>query len=209
MPPPQRLMPLPTPSAERRRTLLAAALAIAALPPARAAAPFGLVELAALLAQNRSGEATFTERREVAMLAQPLVSSGRLWFQAPDTFVRETLKPRPEKLAVVGNTLTITQGARSRSLALDAAPEAGLVVEAIRGTLTGNRAALERHFNATVTGNAERWLLELVPNDDRLRQQVASVQVNGQQALVREIRLLLPDGDRSVMTVEPVAAAAR
>jgi hypothetical protein len=38
------------------------------------------------------------------MLDRTLQSSGRLSFKAPDSFVRETLKPRHEKLAVDGNT---------------------------------------------------------------------------------------------------------
>jgi hypothetical protein len=44
-----------------------------------------------LLATVRSGEATFVERREVALLDRTVVTSGRLSFEAPDTFVRETL----------------------------------------------------------------------------------------------------------------------
>ena len=87
-------------------------------------------------------------------------SSGRLSFKAPDSFVRETLKPRHEKLAVDGNTLTMSLGERSRTMQLDASPEAAVIVEAIRGTLTGNRAALERLFETTVSGDAERWSLE-------------------------------------------------
>jgi hypothetical protein len=142
------------------------------------------------------------------MLDQTLESSGRLSFEAPDTFVRETLKPRREKLAVAGNTLTITQGTRSRSMPLDSAPEAAVIVEAIRGTLTGNRESLDRYFTSSVSGSAERWSLELVPIDARLRGQVAAVRVSGQQAIVREVEVLLNDGDRSVMTIEPASPRA-
>jgi hypothetical protein len=92
---------------------------------------------------------------------------------------------------------------------LDASPEAGVIVEAIRGTLTGNRAALERHFETTVAGSAERWSLDLVPRELRLRGQVASIKVRGEQAIVRVIDVLLADGDRSVMTIEPTAAVTR
>ncbi len=158
-----------------------------------------------LLGQVRSGEATFTETRRVEMLDRTLMSSGRLSFRAPDTFVRETLKPRHEKLAVDGNTLTMTLGERSRTMQLDASPEAAVIVEAVRGTLTGNRGALERLFEATVSGAPERWALELVPRDLRLRGQVQSVRLSGREATVREVQVLLADGDRSVMTIEPVA----
>ena len=44
------------------------------------------------------------------MLERTLESSGRLSFEAPDTFVRETLKPRRDRVAVVGNTLTMSRG---------------------------------------------------------------------------------------------------
>lgn len=179
--------------------------------PARAAG-FDLAELTALLAQVRSGSATFVERREVAMLDRTQESSGRLSFEAPDTFVRETLKPREEKLAVVGNTVTMSRGGRSRTLQLDAAPEAAVVVEAIRGTLTGNREALERLFETRVTGAAERWTLELVPRASRLREQVSSVTVRGERGKVGEVAVRLADGDRSVMAIQPEAggpAAAR
>ena len=127
-------------------------------------------------------------------------------FKAPDVFVRETLKPRREKLAVDGNTLTMSIGERIRTLQLDASPEAAVIVEAIRGTLTGNRAALERLFETRVVGDASAWTLELVPRDLRLRGQVASVRVSGRESVVREVRVNLADGDHSVMTIEPVAA---
>jgi hypothetical protein len=171
------------------------------------AADLDLATLTTLLARVRSGEATFTETRRVEVLDRTLESSGRLSFRAPDSFVRETLKPRREKLAVDGNTLTMSLGDRSRTMQLDASPEAAVIVEAVRGTLTGNRESLERLFVAAVSGTAERWSLELVPRDLRLRGQVASVRVSGHESVVREVAVLLADGDRSVMTIAPVVAS--
>ena len=186
----------------RRLAALLAGLAMAA---ATSAAGFDLAQLTAQLARVKSGEATFTEKRRVEMLDRTLESSGRLAFRAPDTFVRETLKPRREKLEVTGNVLTMSIGERSRTLQLDSAPEAAVIVEAVRGTLTGNRESLERLFDASVSGSAERWSLDLVPRDLRLRGQVASVRVSGHGPTVREVQVLLADGDRSTMTIEPLA----
>ncbi len=170
-------------------------------------AAFDLTQLTTLLARVKSSEAVFTEKRMVNILAQTLESSGRLSFTAPDTFVRETLKPRQEKMAVVGNSVTLSSGSRSRTVPLDSVPEAAVIVEAIRGTLTGNRQVLERHFGATVSGNAQRWVLELVPIEPRLRELVSFVQLSGQQSLVREVTIAMADGDRSVMKIEPVLAS--
>lgn len=170
------------------------------------AAAFDLDALMAQLAQVKSGEATFTEKRTVFQLDQTLESSGRLTFAAPDSFTRETLKPRRERLAVVGNQLTMSQGSRSRSTTLDSVPEAVVIVEAIRGTLTGNRETLERHFTPQLLGAADRWSLDLVPRDARLRGQVSQVRVSGRQGQLREVQITMTDGDRSVMQIEPVTA---
>jgi hypothetical protein len=191
--------------AGRLVTLALACAFVLASPPSAVAAAFDLEALTALLAKVRSGEATFVETRRIEMLDRTLTSSGRLTFKAPDVFVRETLRPRHEKLAVDGNTLTMSIGERSRTLQLDASPEAAVIVEAIRGTLTGNRVALERLFETRVGGDASAWTLELVPRDLRLRGQVASVRLAGRESAVREVRVLLADGDHSVMTIEPIA----
>jgi len=195
---------------DRRRTLasLLALVSAVALPSvARAQAAFDIVQLMQLLAQVKAGEAAFTEKRTVAMLDRTLESSGKLSFEAPDTFVRETLKPRHERLAVVGNMVTMSQGQRTRTVPLDSVPEAAVIVEAIRGTLTGNREAIERNFSASVSGAAARWTLELVPRVPRLRELVISVRVSGQQALVREIVVAMADGDRSVMSITPLGGS--
>jgi len=192
----------------RRFAVLLAGLAAAAAAAGTSAADFDLTQLTTQLARVKSGEATFTEKRRVEMLDRTLESSGRLAFRAPDTFIRETLKPRREKLEVTGNVLTMSLGERSRTLQLDSAPEAAVIVEAVRGTLTGNRESLERLFDASVSGSIERWSLELVPRDLRLRGQVASVQVSGRGPTVREVQVLLADGDRSTMTIEPLPGSA-
>ena len=168
---------------------------------------FDLDALMQALAQARSGEATFTEEREVRQLGQTLRSSGRLRFAAPDTFVRETDSPRRERLAVVGNELTMTQGGRTRTVLLDSLPEAAIVVEAIRGTLTGNRATLERYFAAQLQGRMEAWQLELVPRDPQLRRQVERLRLAGRRGEVREVRIALADGDSSMMWIQPLAGA--
>jgi len=176
---------------------------------ARPALAFDLDELLGRLARVKSGAATFVERRTVFQLDQTLESSGRLSFTAPDTFVRETLAPRHDRLAVSGNVLTMSIGNRSRSVPLDATPEAQVLIEAIRGTLTGNRPLLEKHFETRLQGNAEQWELALVPRDARLRGQVARVRVGGRAAELREVAVTMADGDQSVMQIAPLAPPAR
>jgi len=162
-----------------------------------------LPQLMGLLSQNRSGEATFTELRFVHGLDQPLESTGTLSFAAPDKFTRKTLSPRAESMSIDGNTLTLSRGSRSRSLALDAAPEMIGIVEAVRGTLTGNSQTLQRYFSSSVAGTPDKWTLELTPLDDRLARALRRVTLGGRQGELRSVEMLFPGGDHSLMTIEP------
>ena len=172
------------------------------------AAAFDLPELMSLLSQVRSGEARFTEQRQVKGLDAPLVSSGTLSFAAPDRFTRQTLSPRPEGMAVEGNMVTLSRGGRSRTFVLDASPETEAIVEAVRGTLTGNAQALQQHFKVKVAGSAAQWTLELLPIAPRLQVLLASVRISGRRAELRTVEMAMADGDRSVMQIETMAAGA-
>ena len=190
---------------ELRRAL--AALLLLAAPCARAA--FDLEAVMALLAQRKSGEARFTEERFVSGLdGPPLRAKGRLSFSAPDRFARYTTEPRAESMEVQGNVAVLRRGERTRQLALDAVPELGALADALRGTLSGDARALQRHFRVAVAGSAERWVLTLAPLDERLGQQVRQLEIAGQGADVRSVEMRLAGGDRALMLIEPLTPAS-
>lgn len=169
-----------------------------------AMAAFGLQELTGLLAQRKSGEARFTEERFVGGLDGPLRASGTLSFTAPDRFARVTTEPRAESMAVDGNQMVLKRGGRTRQMALDALPEVTALIEAVRGTLTGNAVTLERHFRITVDGGPAQWTLLLVPRDERLATQVRELKITGMRGDLRVVELWLAGGDRSVMVIDPL-----
>lgn len=160
--------------------------------------------LVALLGQRGNTEARFVEERFVSGLELPLRSSGTLSFSAPDRFSRQTLEPRPEAMSVAGNTVTMTRGGRTRQMTLDAVPEATALLEALRGTLNGDLATLQKYYSARVDGTAARWRLTLIPLAQRLSTQVRQLDIEGQGGDLRSVELLLAGGDRSVMSIEPI-----
>ncbi|CAN5135295.1 hypothetical protein BH10PSE17_BH10PSE17_38540 [soil metagenome] len=129
----------------------------ATLAVAQAATPFDLDTLMARLATIKSGQARFTERKTVSVLDRPVESSGELSFAAPDRFTRRTLSPRAESVEVVGDQLTFTSGGKSRKAQLSSVPEAAAIIDALRGTLTGDRVRLERVFTVKLSGTENQW----------------------------------------------------
>lgn len=191
------------PESLRRRTVLLLALACGTAP---AWAAFDLAALMAQLAHRTGGEARFTEERTVTTLDTPLRASGRLSFRAPDRFARYTEEPRAESMEVQGNNVVLKRGTRTRQMALDAIPELAALADAMRGTLNGDAAALQRHFRADVAGAPARWVLTLTPTDSRLARSVEQLQIAGLGSDVRSIDLRLAGGDRSLMLVEPLTS---
>ncbi len=133
----------------------------------------------------------------------PLDASGTLSFKAPDQLTRRTLTPRPETMVVDGNTLTLSRGGRTRTMTLDSMPELLGMVEAVRGTLSGDAVVLQRYFRTTLSGAPARWSLDLLPVDDRLAAQVRSVRISGSASEVLRVDMEFIGGDRSVMIIVP------
>ncbi len=182
----------------RARVLLLALLCAAA--PAWA---FDMPELMGLLSKQKQGGASFTEQRYVRGVDGPLAASGTLSFTAPDQLVRRTLSPRPETMAVDGNTLTLSRSGRTRTMPLDSVPELLGLVEAMRATLAGNASVLQRYFSIQVTGSATEWALDLSPIDGRLSSQITALRLVGRAGEVLGIEMAFRGGDRSVMTIVP------
>ncbi|MBS0454533.1 MAG: outer membrane lipoprotein carrier protein LolA [Proteobacteria bacterium] len=182
--------------------VLALALLLGAASPAWA---FDLSELMSQLARQKGGEAGFVEQRFVRGVDGPLNSAGTLSFSAPDKLARSTVSPRPESMVVEGNTLTLSRAGRTRTLTLDSMPELQGMVDALRGTLTGDAKLLQQHFRTQVAGSQANWTLDLQPIDERLASQVRSVRLNGRQGQVLGVEMEFIGGDRSVMTISPKA----
>jgi len=186
------------------RLLAAAGLALALL-SAPAHAAWDVEQLMQALAQNKSGRATFVEKKYIAMLDKPVESSGDLLYTAPDRLEKRTVKPKPESMVLEGNTLTVERGRRQYVLALQDYPELGAFTESIRGTLAGDQKALARIYNITLDGNEERWTLTLRPIEPKMAAAVQRVVIHGSHADLRSIEIEQADKDRSVMTITSTA----
>lgn len=164
---------------------------------------FGANALMLLLATHPSGEARFVETKHMALLSQPLVSKGTLNFTPPDKLAIRTLEPKPEALVVDGDWIARTADGKTRRIQISAQPEAAGIVEGIRGSLSGNRTALDNNFVLAVSGAASQWRMALTPKDGRIRKLIERIVVEGRQNTITRITTEQADGDRSVMDITP------
>ena len=184
---------------------LFAGLLVVVLSAPSYAADWDLDQLMNGLAQTRSGHARFVEKKSIAILEQPVESSGDLLYTAPDRLEKRTLKPKPETMVVNGDNLQIERGRQKIQLQLQTYPELAAFIDSIRGTLAGDRKALERSYQLSLEGAAQGWTLKLVPVDSKMKQVVALIRITGVRDEIRSIHVTQVDGDSSVMLIEKVA----
>lgn len=172
--------------------------------PLASAADIQLGDLMQLLAQTQSAQATFVEKKYIGIVDTPVESSGELSFTAPDKLEKRTLKPKAEALILHGSQLTVDLDGKRRSLRLQDYPEVAAFVESIRGTLAGDRTALEKVYKLDLSGSSEKWQLVLTPTQPRMAKVITRIRIQGRQADIRTIDFDQADGDRSEMVVTNV-----
>jgi hypothetical protein len=159
----------------------------------------------AALSRVQEVRSAFREEKRLSGLTVPLTSSGTLLYLAPDRVEKRTSEPFLEEIVVDGDRLTYAKPAEGvrRTVGLDAAPELRGLVEAVRGTLAGDLEALQRYYSVGFESVGEGWRLTLVPVDERLRDFLKVVRIDGRETELHRVETIEPDGDMARMAIEP------
>jgi len=173
-------------------------------PTSHAESTWDLDQLMQSLATSKSGHASFIEKKSIAILDKPVESSGELFYAAPDRLEKRTLKPKAESMVLDKDKLIVEQRGRKHVLSLQSYPEIAAFIDSIRGTLAGDRKALERNYKLSITGTQQDWDLSLLPLEDKMKKVVNSINISGYDNMLKTIEIKQADGDSSVMIITPL-----
>ena len=152
---------------------------------------------------------SFLEVRDSPMLKTPLRVSGEYVRPDEDTLVREVQAPYRETTTIRGDEATIAREGRApRRFKLTRAPELAALQASFGALLSGDRAALERHYSVRSEGARERWTLTLAPKDAALAARVREVALYGRGAELRCIETRPAEGDIQRTLLATAARAA-
>ena len=188
-------------SATRWPALLALAALLAVSPPIVRSSSDDLQELMSLLAARRHGQVDFVEQHFLAVLKRPVESFGVMTYDAPHRLEKRTVEPRPERLVLDGDEITVERKGHTHVVELAAYPSLLPFIESLRATMAGDLPALERAFNVDFAGNVERWTLTLSPRDSKLSSTVSRVRIDGSRDVLSKVEIFEANGDRSLMTL--------
>jgi hypothetical protein len=167
------------------------------------AAGWDITRLMQELAQVKTAQGRFVERKHLAILNAPLELSGTLVYVAPSRLEKHTVAPRPESLVLERDELSIESKERKqrRTLVLQDYPVIWAFVESIRSTLAGDLPTLRRFYQLSLDGGERRWRLTLKPNEPGMQDVVSEIRISGDRSWINAIEIIETGGDRSVMTI--------
>ena len=158
--------------------------------------------LLARLAAVPERRTAFREQRRFAAIDGVLESSGQLVFRRGH-LEKTTTWPQAERLEVDGDRLVLTQGNDApRVIDMASVPELRVLIDAIRGPLSGDAAALRAAFTATTSGSMAGWTLDLVPRDPAAARLLRRVRLEGHEDQPSRLSLVQANGDEQVMTIQ-------
>lgn len=188
------------------RALLGAGLVLTLLfLPLRpsSAADDALDTMLAGLAQHPHAQVSFSEETHSQLLTHDLHSTGVLRFDAPDRLEKQTLTPTAEDLIVEGDTATIIRGHHQSSIRLSEYPQLSSLLEGIRATLSGNRAALDQRFQLAFAVAGPGWELRLAPPPTTPHPGFKLIVLRGHGDALDNVALDQSNGDHTTIVLSP------
>jgi len=163
---------------------------------------FDLEALFAEFAAMPGLEARFREEKRIALLREPLVSHGVLYFAPPDRLLRHVREPVESTLLLRGRELSIGSSRGIRTIDLAANPVLRMFVDPFRLLLAGDIEALRKSYRVQLeaSGNppARRWEIRLEPLHSPVQDAIAWIRLSGQGRELFELEVREVSGDVTI-----------
>ena len=160
-----------------------------------------LKNLLASIRRNRTTQANFQEQRVIHLMKKPILSSGKVWFQAPNKFRREVTGNSPSLTVSDGRQLWIyyPKFKSAERYPLGKGSPLDSTVAAINSSL--NLEDVEENFQITAEKLDHGYELRLIPRAASMKRvfQKLDLRIND-EFRVERTDMLLPNGDRIVTT---------
>ena len=148
-------------------------------------------------------EATFREEKQLAVLTEPIVNHGVLYFLRPGHLVRRVTRPTFSEVHVSPGKLRTKDEEGVRDVDLHSHAGARALAESMLWIVSGDQASLERSYELRYQERAKskEWELTLKPKAAPLSQLVRQMRVRGVNKTVREVVVFETNGNRTLTRI--------
>jgi outer membrane lipoprotein-sorting protein len=165
-----------------------------------------------LFAKTPGFEAAYEEEKQLALLAVPLKSSGRLLFLPPGYLARMVETPEKSTLRITPDELRVADRDGTEVIDLKKSDKLRVFVTSLVQVFAGNEAVLQKSFTveyALDAKNERAWTLVLKPKGKPLDQMLKALSLHGEGEAVTRIEVEDPNGDRTVTRIVKADAARK
>lgn len=161
------------------------------------------------LVQPAPARTSFVELRGSKLLKKPLRLQGEYLRPDADTLVRKVAAPYAETTTIRAGEVEIARTGKSpRRFSLARVPEMAGLQSSFGALLSGDRRALELHYDLHTQGTRQRWTMTLTPKDAAMRQKVQTITLYGRGSELRCIETQPTQGDAQRTLLAGAARAA-
>jgi outer membrane lipoprotein-sorting protein len=145
---------------------------------------------------------TFEQQRHMALLADPIESSGTIIFETPNRLRWDTVKPYRSVLIANGKDVAQFEEMDGvwKKLNIGYAAAMGKVMDSVALIWRGNLAGQQDQYRFSLKPGEEP-VLTLTPSDSGMRKVISAIELHFQKNLASVSRVVLkePGGDRTVI----------
>ena len=149
--------------------------------------------------------ASFREEKHITLLKKPLVSSGKVYFDAAGrAFARHATSPKKSALVLRGNELVVEENGKRQSTNLRQNPIVATLAKGVRDLLSGKIEQLKKDFTLSYTEKEKAgvtdWQITMKPRDKQLKRLVKSLRVDGRNTDLLRLSIFEVNGDKAITT---------
>ena len=142
----------------------------------------------------------FTESRHSELLVAPITLHGTLAF-VDGQLIKHIHQPFNERFSVEGDRLHIEREGETepQQIRLSDYPPLFTFVTVFRASLQGDLTTLQQHYLTVLSGDANRWQLELRPREARVAVHLKRVEIAGTRNGISRFTIEEQSGDSSTL----------
>jgi hypothetical protein len=159
------------------------------------------MSIAESIAREARNTVMFDEKMVAFYLDEPLLSRGRMHYEAPDKLTKVVEEPEYIKQEIHGTRVFVTKGGKTQSFSLSSHLVLEVMANTLRSLLSGNIADIKDEFTIKVVTVGDSWKMVLSPLHEVVLESIESVVVEGKGGVIKRYTITESNGDYSVTSL--------
>jgi outer membrane lipoprotein-sorting protein len=162
-------------------------------------APTELVALMERFAGSGGVRTRFRESRHLAILTDPIETTGMLYFAPPDRLARHATWPGRSSVVVEAGRISLGDETGQRVFDFNTSEVARALVGNLMIVFRGDLESLKARYSISFDSDGENWTLDLEPRSRALRGIIDSIHFTGRSRELSAMETRESNGDRTIM----------